>query len=511
MATIEPLTTLQITSMDPETLATYSAQLSAAISTAMDTSGYTYETLSSTELDLLSPSELYTYSINFSSLRGTELYNKSLIDTAANIATYQAQLTESTIQGISTINYSISLEQAAADAFNSTSRALYSSAISTVAGLDIEISQNTAEIAAYDSQISFHQSTIKDSNNIVIEELSAISSMAVISRAIAKRATFYTARASQTSSELSTLDTQLAAATASSLEAAATFKKFQYDNAITNVSLQAAYYTASVNGNISAQSDITIEVANYFSMCSAYGYKESALLDEASSRKLALKNFSTPTDPLYISTVSSVTRITTIISSCQALTSLYSTIIPLAQQVSTIFIDRSAPFLASEDLRNQIIITNAFIEQNQVIINALAMPIVSDEPLERARVAVDAKELEYDTAIEPEIIQIEKDLTMLYTIYNDTSDKYAAEQAVYNTARGQILPLTKEMDRLTAVVLDLNQQLADAAPGIAGFDVSIANIRNRIREIQTSITPLQATIDAGISAELPLSATASGP
>jgi hypothetical protein len=239
---------------------------------------------------------------------------------------------------------------------------------------------------------------------------------------------------------------------------------------------------------------------------SAYGYKEAALLEEAMARRLSLKSFTTSTDPAYLSTMSSVTRVATVISSCKILTTLYSTIIPLVQQVSTIFVDRSAPFLATEDIRNQITIASALIDQKQAAIKKLAVPAASDATVLAAKAAIDAKELEYEAAVEPEITQIEQELVTLYAGYATAFDKYTEAQATYDTAMGQIIPLTREIDSLNNTVLELNKQLSEAAPGVAGFDVSIADIRTRIGATRANISSLQAVIDTGIAAELPLPA-----
>jgi hypothetical protein len=507
MATIQPLTTIQIKSMDLPALEAYTAQLSAAISTAMDTSGYTYETLTPTELDLLSPSELYTYSINLSTLRATELYNKSLLDTVANIAVYQTEVSQSTLQGISSISNNITIIDAAEDIYISTSQALYNASMSTIAGLDIELTQNSEKVKAYDSIIADNERTIAASNQIIKEEIeqnsypSTLSSIAAVSAANAKRTAFYKAQANSATTAAVSLDTQLATATAASLEAAKKYSDAQYEINLTRATLQASYYTASMNANTSAQSDITIEIANKFSARSAYAYKEATLLEAAAARKLALKAFSVTTDPQYISTLSSVTRVTNVISSCKMLTSLYSTIIPLVQQVSTTFIDRSAPFLVSENIRNQIIIANAFIDQRQAAIQSIKPPIVSDD-LEAAKAAIDAKELEYEVAVEPAISQIEDDLTKLYQVYNAKFDAYTDAKVAYDTAMGQVIPLTNEIIFLNTTVLDLNQQLADAAPGLASFDVTIADIRKKIEAVQDNINTMQVAIDAGIAAEL---------
>jgi hypothetical protein len=217
MSSIEPLTIQQFTALTPQALQDYTINLSSAISTAMETDGYIYDSLKESELLLLSPSELYTYNINLSTLRAAELKTNELVNSLADIRAYELALNQSTITGLSSISYSNTLVTKAQDAYIASSQAIYNASLSTIDGLSLEIAAKDAEITSYTLTINGADAIISTSEQIIKTEMATmpysqatLSTINGLNAADEQRAAYYSKQLSSLSSISRTFSTKQA-------------------------------------------------------------------------------------------------------------------------------------------------------------------------------------------------------------------------------------------------------------------------------------------------------------
>jgi hypothetical protein len=191
----------EIQTLTPTDLTTYSTQLISTIKLAKETPGYIYSILTEKEKAQLSPSELYTYYINLSTLNQTEQTTIAYMAAYSALLNYRLQASQSTITGISNTSYQSNLLYTSYDTQIKEQQAIYSTAmLSSMALQDIinttsqEIILKTAGVSALKEKVTSLKNTIlmqqkasAATNPLYAEKLNAYQAAAALTKSLNKQ------------------------------------------------------------------------------------------------------------------------------------------------------------------------------------------------------------------------------------------------------------------------------------------------------------------------------------
>ena len=163
MQAIKPFTTLDVAtilSLPEPDLEKYIFDLYSTISVAKATPGYIFSTISGEDLDAFTDSQLYTYTVNLSSLVQMEARNISYLNSYSYAASRRAQIAQSTVKGLSTIAYTESIVFANYSTILLQNRAANASSISSATGYQALIDASAGYINTLSTTLGNLNSTI---------------------------------------------------------------------------------------------------------------------------------------------------------------------------------------------------------------------------------------------------------------------------------------------------------------------------------------------------------------